>query len=126
MTATTTTGVSAGRILTGLVTAFLVVDSVGKLARTTPSVEGSLALGFADHHVVLIGALFAVGIVLHLVPRTALLGAIYLTAYFGGAVGAHVRQDNVGSAVFTIGFAVTLWAGYTLREPRLRALVTSS
>ena len=73
---------------------------------------------------VLIGALLALGIVLHLVPRTALVGAAYLTAYFGGAVAAHVRIDNTGSAVFTAAFGVALWIGYALREPRLRALAS--
>ena len=121
--AVTPTGRSAalaGRIVTGVLTAFLVVDAGGKLLRTGPSVEGTHALGFADHHVVLIGALLAGGIVLHLVPRTAFVGAVYLTAYFGGAVAAHVRQDNTVSVVFTVAFAVTLWVGYGLREPRVR------
>ncbi|HYH35279.1 MAG TPA: DoxX family protein [Nocardioides sp.] len=115
--------VVAGRVVTGALSAFLVVDAGGKLLRTGPSVEGTHALGFADAHVVLIGALLAAGLALHLVPRTAFVGAVYLTAYFGGAVAAHVRQDNVGSVVFTVLFAVAVWVGYVLREPRVRHLV---
>jgi hypothetical protein len=125
VTATSGRGVLAGRIVTGLLTAFLVVDAGGKLLQTGPAVEGTHALGFADHHVALIGALLAVGIALHLAPRTAFVGAAYLTAYFGGAVAAHVRQDNVGSVIFTVLFALALWVGYLLREPRMRQLATS-
>ena len=113
---------TTGRVLTGAVAAFLVVDAAGKLARLDFAVEATEQLGFAEHHVVLIGALLAAGVVLHLVPRTAFVGAVYLSAYLGGAVAAHVRTDNAGSAVFTVLFAVALWAGYALREPRVRDL----
>ena len=120
--APSTRGRQAGRIITGLLTAFLVVDAAGKLGRFDVAVEATQDLGFADHHVVLIGALLALGAVLHLVRRTAFVGAVYLTAYLGGAVAAHVRTDNVASVVFTVVFAVMLWLGYALREPRVRAL----
>lgn len=113
---------TAGRLLTGAVAAFLVLDAAGKLVRADFAVEATERLGFAAHHVVLIGALLAVGVVLHLAPRTAFLGAVYLTAYLGGAVAAHVRTDNPGSVAFTVVFALALWAGYALREPRVRQL----
>ena len=119
-------GVLTGRIVTALLTAFLVVDAGGKLFRTGPAVEGTHALGFADHHVVLIGALLAVGVALHLAPRTAFLGAVYLTAYLGGAVAAHVRQDNLASVAFTVLVAVAMWAGYVLRDPRVRQLAAAT
>ena len=115
-------GRRTGRVITGALVAFLVVDAAGKLGRLDFAVEATEALGFADHHVVLIGALLALGVVLHLVPRTAFVGAVYLTAYLGGAVAAHVRTDNAGSAAFTVAFALALWAGYALREPRVRQL----
>lgn len=115
--------VRAGQVITVLLMAFLVFDSVGKLARFDTSVDATRELGFADHHVVLIGALLAIGIVLHSIPRTALVGAVYLSAYLGGAVAAHVRVDQTGPAVFAVVFGVAIWVGYVLREPRVRALL---
>jgi len=61
--------------------------------------------------------------VIYLVPRTAALGAILLTAYLGGAAAAHVRINDAGVAAFPIVLGVLLWGGLFLRDPRLRALI---
>ena len=58
---------------------------------------------------------------IYLIPRTAVLGAILLTGYLGGAILTHLR---VGDQFFThIILGVVLWGGLYLREPRLRALI---
>ena len=69
--------------------------------------------------------LLLLGVVLYLIPRTSVLGAIYLAAYLGGAVATHVR---VGSplpthALFPVYVAAFLWGGLALRDPRVLALV---
>jgi hypothetical protein len=56
------------------------------------------------------------------IPRTAVLGAILVTGYLGGAVASHVRAEDPGF-FFAFTFGVLAWAGIYLREPRLRALV---
>jgi DoxX-like family len=62
--------------------------------------------------------------VLYLIPRTAVLGAIVLTGYLGGAVDAHVRMgEGAFEVLFPIIFGVALWGGLYLRDARLRALV---
>ena len=71
-----------GRILSGLAGAFLLFDAVGKLVKAAPVVEGSAKLGYAESTVVPIGVLLLVGVVLYAIPRTSVLGAIYLTARF--------------------------------------------
>jgi len=77
------------------------------------------------HTVVLIGAIELVCLALYLVPRTALLGAVVMTGYLGGAVATHVRIGSplLSHTLFPIYVAAMLWAGLYLREPRLRALV---
>jgi len=61
--------------------------------------------------------------VLYVVPRTQVLGALLLTAYLGGATATHVR---IGDPFwFPVVMGVILWAGLYLREPRLRALLTT-
>jgi hypothetical protein len=63
--------------------------------------------------------------ILYLVPRTAILGAILLTGYFGGAIATHVRVLNPWAThiLFPMYFAVLMWGGLWLRDPRLRALL---
>lgn len=58
---------------------------------------------------------------LYAVPRTAVLGAVLVTAYLGGAVATHVRAGEPFSIPIVIG--VLVWAGLYLRDARIRALV---
>jgi DoxX-like protein len=113
-----------GRILTGLIVAFLLVDAVGKLIPLAPYVEGTKQAGYALELLRPLGLLLAIPTLLHLIPRTQFLGALLLTAYFGGAVATHVRAGT--SAWFPILFCVTLWAAYAMRSARLRAFLRTS
>jgi hypothetical protein len=112
-----------GRIITGFVALFLLMDGVLRIARFAPYVDGLVQFGYPAHLAVPIGLSLVVGTVLYLVPRTAVLGAIVLTGYLGGAVASHVRMED---RFFVTGiiFGVLVWAGLYLREPRLRALLS--
>lgn len=84
----------AGRALSAIAVAFLLFDASGKLMRVAPVLEGSAKFGVPDSTVVPIGVLLLVGVVLYSIPRTSVLGAIYLAAYLGGAVASHYRLGN--------------------------------
>jgi hypothetical protein len=117
-----------GRILSGIVIVFLLVDTLGKLIKVGPVIEGTLKLGYPESAVVPLGLLLLVGVVLYAIPRTSVLGAIYLTGFLGGAVATHFR---VGSPLFThVLFAVYVaafaWGGLALRNPRLLSLLTDA
>lgn len=114
-----------GRVLSALAALFLVMDAVMKVARTVHSVEGTLALGFPDESVVGIGVLLLVCVALYLVPRTALIGAVAVTGYLGGAVAAHVRMGNplFSHTLFPLYVAAMIWGGLTLRDARVRVLL---
>jgi hypothetical protein len=114
-----------GRVLSALAALFLVMDAVMKVARTAPSVEGTLALGFPDESVVGIGVLLLVCVALYLVPRTALIGAVAVTGYLGGAVAAHVRMGNplFSHTLFPLYVAAMIWGGLALRDARVRVLL---
>jgi hypothetical protein len=58
----------------------------------------------------------------YLAPRTAVLGAILLTGYLGGAAATHVRIGD-GVFVYPVALGIALWGGLYLRDPRLRALL---
>jgi hypothetical protein len=112
-----------GRVLSGLVSAFFVMDGVMKLLKPAPVVQATLQLGYPESTIIGIGVVLLVCTVLYLVPRTSALGAILLTGYLGGAVASQLR---VGATWFNILFAVVfgcvVWAGLYLRDSRLRSL----
>ena len=112
-------------VLTTLAALFLALDTVMKLLRLAPAVEGTVALGYPEHTVAVIGAIELVCLVLYVVPQTAVFGAVVMTGYLGGAIATHVRVGNPlrTHTLFPIYVAAMLWGGLYLREPRLRALL---
>lgn len=111
----------SGWILTGLTSLFFLIDGIMKIVKSTPSMEGSTQLGWPEHLVVAIGLLLTIFTILHLIPRTALLGAILITAYLGGAVAIMMRTAT--PYAFPIVFCALMWAGFALRTPRFRQLL---
>jgi O-antigen ligase len=110
-----------GRVLTGLVVAFLVFDGAVKLIPIEPVLEALRRLGYPIEIARQLGGLLLACTALHVIPRTQGLGALLLTAYFGGATATLVR---IGDPFwFPVVMGVMLWAGFFLREPRLRALL---
>ncbi len=113
-----------GRVLTGLCSAFLLFDAVGKLLMLAPHVEGTRQLGYTIGVLRPLGVVLALCTLLHLVPRTQFVGALLLTAYLGGATATHVR---IGQPLwFPVAMGAILWIAYALRTPSLRAFVLSS
>ena len=85
----------------------------------------TVQLGYPEGVVRWLGIVELVCLAAYVVPRTAVLGAILLTGYFGGAVATHVRMGNplFTHVLFPIYVAVLVWGGLYLREDRLWALV---
>jgi hypothetical protein len=103
---------------------FLLVDGVAKLFKPAWVVEPTVQLGYAESVIVPLGIVLTASTVLYLVPRTAVLGAILLTGYLGGAVNTHVRSgDSLFSILFPVVFGALLWGGLVLRDARLQALL---
>ena len=115
----------ASRILTGLGVLFLTWAAALKLAGIREAVDSTVQLGFRPHHLPIIGLIEIVCLVLFLVPRTAVLGAVLWTGYLGGAIVTHLRVENplFSHTLFPIYVAALLWGGLYLRDPRVRALL---
>jgi hypothetical protein len=115
----------AGRVLGGIAVAFLLFDAAGKLMEVAPVVAGTVELGYPDGAVFPIGVLLLTGVVLYAIPRTSVLGAIYLAAYLGGAVATQVRVGSplATHVLFPVYVAAFVWGGLALRNPRLLALL---
>jgi hypothetical protein len=112
----------AGRILSALAVLFLLFDSVIKLRMIAPVVESFARLGYPASLSRGIGLLELVCIVVHLIPRAAVLGAVLLTGYLGGAVATHVRVGDplLSHVLFPVYVGVMIWGGLYLRDDRLR------
>jgi DoxX-like family len=116
---------SAGHIVSAIPVLFLLFDSAIKLTVIDPVVESLGQLGYPVSLAVSIGAIELACLVLYVIPRTSVLGAILLTGYLGGAVATHVRVGSplLTHVLFPIYVAALVWGGLFLREGRLRALV---
>jgi hypothetical protein len=114
----------AGVVLTTLPALFLVFDGVMKLANVAPVREASARMGWPVPTMPVVGALLLACLAIHLVPRTAFLGAVLLTGYLGGAISAHVRLGDplLSHTLFPVYLAVMIWGGLYLRDARARAL----
>ncbi len=113
-----------GRIVSGLLAFLLFVDGVAKLFKPAPVVEGTIRLGYPESSIIPLGIVLLISVVLYVVPRTAVIGAILLTSYLGGAVATHVRaQEGAFPIFFPVVVGALLWGGLVLRDPGLRVIL---
>jgi hypothetical protein len=110
----------AGRILSALPVLLLTFSAILKLMHSPQVVEGFAALGVRPDLINVIAIIELACVVLYVIPPTAVLGAVLIAAYLGGAVLAHmIGRQPVWAPILT---AVVAWLGLYLREPRVRAL----
>jgi len=110
-----------GYILSALPVLLLLFSGVMKLAKPPDLVEGFNHLGIPDRLALGIGILEIACTILYIIPRTAILGAILVTAYMGGAVTTHLR---IGEPFFMqVILGMLAWGGLYLRDARLQALL---
>jgi len=111
----------AGRIVSGLVVVMMVFSAVMKILKPNEVVTEFTRLGYPETVVIGIGILELLCAVVYSIPRTSYLGAILLTAYFGGATATHVRIGDV--FIWPVIGGVLTWAGLYLRDARIRDLI---
>lgn len=116
----------AGLGISGLAIAFLLMDASMKLLALPVVLEAQAELGFGGEHVAReLGTILLACTLLYAVPQTAVLGAIMLTGYLGGAVAVKMR---IGDPLFThvlfgVYVGVLVWGGIYLRDARLREIL---
>ena len=118
----------AGRVLSGLVILFLLFDAGLKLVSPETAIKytpSSLGWPLDVPTMTMLGLLLLIPTLLYIWPRTAILGAILITAYLGGAVATHVRINSplFSHILFGVYLGLMLWGGLWLRDPRVRALI---
>lgn len=119
-----------GRIVSGLLVALFLMDATMKLIVIQPVIDGSIKMGWPADVITTrtLGAVLVIATLLYAWPRTAVLGAIILTGYLGGAVAVHVRVADplFTHTLFAVYLGVALWGALWLRDARLRALIPLS
>ncbi|MFZ4662935.1 MAG: DoxX family protein [Caldilineaceae bacterium] len=113
----------SGITLSALAILFLLFDSVIKVLTMAPAVEATTQLGYRAELVMGLGLLEVVCLLIYIIPRTALLGAVLLTGYLGGAIATHVRNgSDTFSTIFPLIIGALVWGGLLLRDAKLRTL----
>jgi uncharacterized membrane protein YphA (DoxX/SURF4 family) len=110
-----------GRIISALPVLLLLFAGSMKLMKPPAVVQGFAHYGYPERLILAIGITELICAVLYAIPRTAVLGAILLTAFMGGATATHVRMGEPFVVPVMVGILV--WTGLFLRDERVRALV---
>jgi hypothetical protein len=115
----------AGWIMSGVVVLFLLLDGVMKLLLVEPVIEATRQIGYPLDLIRPLGIICLVCAVLYAIPRTAILGAILLTGFLGGAIASKVRLEEAlfSQVLFGAYVGVLAWGGLYLRDGRLRVLI---
>lgn len=116
-----TTIVWIGRIISILCILFLVVDAGMKIVKAKTSIEATVQLGWPVDLMQAIGIICLLCTLLYAIPKTAVIGAIALSTYLGGAVAIMVRSNT--AYWFPILFGIFVWVGLLLRNEAVRKLV---
>jgi hypothetical protein len=111
-----------GRVISALMTLFMLFDAGLKILKLPAAVEGTVRLGYSDGLLLPIGLVALVCVLLYSIPQTAVIGAILLTGYFGGATATQVRVHDPWF-IFPVFLGVLAWAGLYFRDGRVRGLI---
>lgn len=114
----------SARILSALVALFLLFDAVGHMVKPAPVVDAFARLGYPLSASLGIGIVELLCLVVYVIPKTEVLGAVLLTGVLGGAVATHLRVGSppFEAYIFPLLVGLLVWGGIWLRDLRLRAL----
>ena len=117
-----------GWILSILAILLLLADGFAKLIKPEPVVQATLQLGYPESTITTIGILVIICAIIYAIPRSALLGAILLTGFLGGAIATHFRINNplFSHTLFPVYVLLFIWLGLYLRSASLRKLLLNS
>ena len=112
-----------GRVISVLPVLGLAMSVYMKFTKPPAVIEGFSKLGWPENLAMGLGITEVTCTILYVIPQTAVLGAVLLTGYLGGAVATHVRIGENSEAIAPIVIGVLVWLGLYLRDSRLRALL---
>ncbi|MGV1760912.1 DoxX family protein [Rhizobium sp. A22-96] len=115
----------AGRIMSAIVVIALVADGTIQLFAPAQIASMLQETGFAMDLTHVVGPIILACAILYAIPATAVLGAILVTGFLGGAICAHVRIGELGSLpeLISLALGAMTWGGLYLRDPRIRGIL---
>ncbi len=111
-----------GWILSLLPVAPMAMSAFFKIKPPPEILEEFGKMGFTADLMRIIGVVEIACVVIYLIPQTAVLGAILLTGYLGGATEVHAQKQE-WQFIAPVAFGVIFWLGLFLRDPRQRVLI---
>ena len=111
-----------GRVVSAIPVLLMLFSAALKFAKPPQVVQGMVRFGYPESHLFVLGVLESLSCVVYLIPRTAVLGAILMTAYLGGATASNVRIGDPSYAM-TVFLGICAWGGLFFRDERIRALI---
>lgn len=112
-------------IMRWLVILFMLFDAIIKFIKPEPVIQTTInELGYKDHHILIHALTGLIPTLLFIFSRTRILGAVLLTAHFGGAIASHVRIDNplFSHTLFPVYIAVLMWGSIWLADERFKKI----
>lgn len=110
-----------GRVIAALIALLFLFSAFMKIKGGPEVAEGLRHLGLPESMLVPLAILEASCVVIYLIPPTAVLGAILLTGYIGGAICTHWRVGDPFYLHILLGILV--WLALYVRESRLWAVL---
>jgi len=127
LTMNSRTALWTGRVLSGIAVLFLIFDGAIKLVPIQPVTDSLRELGYpaSDSFARFLGVVTLLCTALYAWPRTALLGAVLLTAIMGGAIASHLRLGDplFSHTLFGVYLGLLFWVGLWLRDERVRRIM---
>jgi hypothetical protein len=111
-----------GGVVSAIPVLLMLFSAAMKFVKPAPVVQGMVRFGYPESQLFILGVLESLSCVVYLIPRMAVLGAILMTGYLGGATASNVRIGDP-SSVMTVFLGVCVWGGLFLRDERVRALI---
>ncbi len=118
------TAVWTGRVISAFAVLFMLFDSITKITQNPYVMKASANLGYPAAMIPVVGIILLACVVVYVIPRTSIIGAILLTGYLGGAVASNLRIGTplFSNILFPIYFGILVWAGLYFRNRRVREL----
>jgi hypothetical protein len=121
MATTSKAMVWTGRVISALLVAFMLMGVTYAFVKPAMVSEGMAKYGYPDRYAMRLVYVELACVILYAIPQTAVLGAILLTGYLGGATATHVRAAE--AFYFPVIMGVLVWLGLYLRDSRIRTLI---
>ena len=115
----------AGRVLTVLAAAFLLMDGILKVIKNSEAVRATVDLGFDEKYVPVLGWILLIFLAIFSIRKFSVIGLILISGYLAGAVAIQLRAQNplFSHILFPVYLLVLIWTGSLLRNEKLKSLL---